>query len=276
MPRFIRVPDSVRPHTFILLEDVLRLHLSAIYAGYDFLSTHAIRVTREVSARDTESPGTRFEESSRDRRLGAPVRLQCDGDPPPDVLARLLAALDLSVADLFGGFAAFSDLPQLYAAVDLPRRAEEPVAHHLITPSMISPPSSGTAPGKPLGQHLLLDLFDCDEQIISSLQGVKTSMLEAAARAQATVVQLVFHEFSPFGISGVVVIAESHLAIHTWPEHRYAAVDIFTCGDVLEPKVAADYLAQLLGATQVSVVQLERGLLRPDGNGPKLESSQSF
>jgi S-adenosylmethionine decarboxylase proenzyme len=114
---------------------------------------------------------------------------------------------------------------------------------------------------KPLGQHLLLDLFDCDAKAISSLQIVKTSMLEAARRAGATVVNTVFHEFSPHGVSGVVVIAESHLAIHTWPEHRYAAVDIFTCGDVLEPKVAADFLAQLLGATQVSTVQLDRGLL---------------
>jgi S-adenosylmethionine decarboxylase len=117
---------------------------------------------------------------------------------------------------------------------------------------------------KPLGRHLLLDLFDCDAKAITSLQSVKTSMLEAARRASATVVQIVFHEFSPFGVSGVVVIAESHLAIHTWPEHRYAAVDIFTCGDVLEPRVAAEYLAQLLGAARVSVVQLERGLLGPD------------
>ena len=114
---------------------------------------------------------------------------------------------------------------------------------------------------KPLGQHLLLDLFDCDAKAIGSLQIVKTSMLEAARRACATVVNTVFHEFSPDGVSGVVVIAESHLAIHTWPEHRYAAVDIFTCGDVLEPKVAADYLQHLLGATQVSLVQFERGIL---------------
>jgi polyphosphate kinase len=74
MPRFIRVPDSARPHTFILLEDVLRLHLSMIYTGYDIVSSHAIRVTRDVSAGGAGGPGTRFEESSRDRRLGAPVR----------------------------------------------------------------------------------------------------------------------------------------------------------------------------------------------------------
>ena len=171
MPRFIRVPDSARPHTFILLEDVLRLHLSTIYGGYDIVSSHVIRVTRDVSAGGSGGPGTRFEESSRDRRLGAPVRLQCDGDPPADVFNRLLAALDLSRADLFGGFAAFSDLPQLYAAVDLPRRADEPAAHPLATPSSSAPP-----PVKPLGQHLLLDLFDCDAKIISSLQGVKASM----------------------------------------------------------------------------------------------------
>jgi S-adenosylmethionine/arginine decarboxylase-like enzyme len=65
---------------------------------------------------------------------------------------------------------------------------------------------------KPLGQHLLLDLFDCDAKAIGSLQIVKTSMLEAARRACATVVNTVFHEFSPYGVSGVVVIAESHLA----------------------------------------------------------------
>jgi len=101
---------------------------------------------------------------------------------------------------------------------------------------------------KPLGRHLLVDFFDCDANAISSLQVVKTSMLEAARRSSATVVNTVFHELNPSGVSGVVVIAESHLAIHTWPERRYAAVDIFTCGDVLEPKIAADYLAEMLGA----------------------------
>src|SRR5713226_8642681 len=69
-----------------------------------------------------------------------------------------------------------------------------------------------------LGRHLLLELFDCDLESINNLEGVKGALVEAARRAQATIVDVVFHEFNPFGISGVVVIAESHLAIHTWPE----------------------------------------------------------
>jgi S-adenosylmethionine decarboxylase len=111
-----------------------------------------------------------------------------------------------------------------------------------------------------LGRHLLLELFDCDAEALNSLETVKTSMVEAAKRAQATIVDVVFHEFNPFGISGVVVIAESHLAIHTWPEYRYAAVDVFSCGDVLQPQTAADYLVEQLGASRASVVELQRGI----------------
>jgi S-adenosylmethionine decarboxylase len=111
-----------------------------------------------------------------------------------------------------------------------------------------------------LGRHLLLELFDCDAETINSLEAVKTAMVEAAKAAQATIVDVVFHEFNPFGISGVVVIAESHLAIHTWPEYRYAAVDVFSCGDVLQPQAAADHLVAELGAARASVVELQRGL----------------
>jgi S-adenosylmethionine decarboxylase len=111
-----------------------------------------------------------------------------------------------------------------------------------------------------LGRHLLLELFDCDASAINSLDVVKSSMVEAAKRAQATIVDVVFHEFNPFGISGVVVIAESHLAIHTWPEYRYAAVDVFSCGEVLRPQVAVDYLVEQLGAARASVVELQRGV----------------
>ena len=111
-----------------------------------------------------------------------------------------------------------------------------------------------------LGRHLLLELFDCDFDAISNLEAVKGALVEAAKRAHATIVDVVFHEFNPFGVSGVVVIAESHLSIHTWPEYRYAAVDVFSCGDVLQPHVAADYLVEQLGAGRASVVELQRGI----------------
>ena len=107
---------------------------------------------------------------------------------------------------------------------------------------------------------MLLELFDCDAQVINNLETVKGALVEAAKRAEATIVDVVFHEFNPFGISGVVVIAESHLSIHTWPEYRYAAVDIFSCGDVLKPDVAANYLVEQFGAERASIVELQRGV----------------
>jgi S-adenosylmethionine decarboxylase len=107
---------------------------------------------------------------------------------------------------------------------------------------------------------MLLELFDCDARVINSLETVKGALVEAAKRAQATIVDVVFHEFNPFGISGVVVIAESHLSIHTWPEYRYAAVDIFSCGDVLKPDVAANYLVEQFGADRASIVEVQRGV----------------
>src|SRR6266508_6795536 len=111
-----------------------------------------------------------------------------------------------------------------------------------------------------LGRQLLLELFDCDLDAINNLETVKGALIEAAKRAQATIVDVVFHEFNPFGVSGVVVIAESHLSIHTWPEYRYAAVDIFSCGDVLQPEVAANYLVEQFGSARASVVEMQRGM----------------
>ena len=71
-------------------------------------------------------------------------------------------------------------------------------------------------------------------------------MTEAAKTAGATVVKTVFHHFSPHGISGVVVIAESHLAVHTWPEHGYASIDIFTCGEAALTERIAEHLLTAL------------------------------
>src|SRR3989442_4129505 len=113
-----------------------------------------------------------------------------------------------------------------------------------------------------LGRHLLVEWFDCDPDVINNLEAVKGALIEAAKRAQATIVDVVFPELNPFGISGVVVIAESHLSIHTWPEYRYAAVDIFSCGDVLQPDVAASYLVEQFPSERTSIVEMQRGAFR--------------
>ncbi len=112
-----------------------------------------------------------------------------------------------------------------------------------------------------LGRHLIVELLDCRPAVLEDLEAVKTGLEEAARRAGATIVATTFHQFNPMGLSGVVVISESHLSIHTWPEYGYAAVDIFSCGEALRPEVAVAYLVECLGAERVSVVELQRGVL---------------
>lgn len=112
-----------------------------------------------------------------------------------------------------------------------------------------------------LGTHLLVELRDCNPDILKDLNKVKDALVSAAKEAKATIIDVSFHEFNPFGISGMVVIAESHLSIHTWPEYSYAAVDIFTCGDVIRPEVAAQYLIQKFESKTPSIVEMKRGIL---------------
>ena len=112
-----------------------------------------------------------------------------------------------------------------------------------------------------LGKHLLIELKDCNPEILKSLDKVKNAMVSAAKKARATIIDVSFHEFSPFGISGMVVIAESHLSIHTWPEYGYAAVDIFTCGDIIKPELAAQFLIEKFGCKNPSVVEMKRGII---------------
>jgi S-adenosylmethionine decarboxylase proenzyme len=112
---------------------------------------------------------------------------------------------------------------------------------------------------KALGRHLLVEYHGCDPKILNDLERVKKFMLEAASRCGANVLGSTFHGFSPQGVSGVVVISESHLAIHTWPEYNYAAVDIFTCGRTVDPWVAFHYLKSALSSRETRVSEILRG-----------------
>lgn len=114
-----------------------------------------------------------------------------------------------------------------------------------------------------LGKHLLIEYFDCDVEALNDVSQVERYMEQAAEHCGATIVRSVFHAFNPIGVSGVVVIAESHLAIHTWPEYGYAAVDVFTCGDTVDPRVAEKELRRLFGAGRVEIREIPRGAFQP-------------
>ncbi len=115
--------------------------------------------------------------------------------------------------------------------------------------------------GSYLGRHVLAEFFDCDPNILNNVELVEKFMTEAAVECGATVVEKCFHMFSPHGVSGVVIISESHLAIHTWPELGYAAVDLFTCGESCDPKVAYQFLKKLFRSGNSNFSELKRGMI---------------
>ncbi len=118
---------------------------------------------------------------------------------------------------------------------------------------------------KAFGTHIIVELSDCDAAVLSDVDKVTNILVEAAQKANAEVLQTAFHRFTPQGVSGVVVIAESHLSIHTWPEYGYAAMDIYTCGDHTDPWKACRYAAMQFKAKQMLTTEVRRGL--PDARG---------
>lgn len=111
----------------------------------------------------------------------------------------------------------------------------------------------------PAARHEIVDYLGCRESAaLGQAEILRATLLEAAGRIGATVVGESFHQFSPQGVTGVVMLAESHLAVHTWPERSYAAVDLFTCGN-LDPQPGLDYLAECLGSTEMRRRTLRRG-----------------
>lgn len=110
-----------------------------------------------------------------------------------------------------------------------------------------------------LGRHLIAELYGCDPAALDDLDGVRGALEQACHDIGATALQVVAHRFAPQGVTATVVIAESHLAIHTWPEHGYAAVDFFTCGD-LDPRPGLPALHRALAARAQRVEEIARGI----------------
>lgn len=110
-----------------------------------------------------------------------------------------------------------------------------------------------------LGRHILVEFFNCQPNILNHVSKMEEALVESAVKAGATILNSDFHHFAPQGVSGAVIIQESHLTIHTWPEYGYAAADLFTCGGSVDPWVAFDYLKETLEADTYSVLELQRG-----------------
>lgn len=114
--------------------------------------------------------------------------------------------------------------------------------------------------GVGVGRHLIVEMFECDPKALDSLDTVKNALIDASVASNSTVVGFDFYRFKPHGVSGYVLIAESHISIHTWPEYGYAAVDVFTCGEHTNPWKGLQVLKERFKAKKVTIVEITRGV----------------
>ncbi|MBC7110500.1 MAG: adenosylmethionine decarboxylase [Archaeoglobi archaeon] len=112
---------------------------------------------------------------------------------------------------------------------------------------------------KALGKHIIIELWGCDREMLDSQEVVEKALVEATEKCNATLLKVVTHKFAPQGVSGVAVIAESHISIHTWPELGYAALDIFTCGNA-DPYNGIPVFKEYFRASKANIMEIKRGV----------------
>ena len=112
---------------------------------------------------------------------------------------------------------------------------------------------------KKVGTHLVVEAWQAPKDILNDPEQIRSALVEAVLAGGATLLNLCVHQFSPHGVTATATLSESHIAIHTWPEYGYFAADLFFCGQG-NPQQAMKVLQEILGAKQVSIQELERGL----------------
>ncbi len=112
-----------------------------------------------------------------------------------------------------------------------------------------------------LGRHLLVELYDCDRDRLDDLEFLKAEGVAAAEAMGATVMAVHAHRYEPQGVSVVILLAESHLSLHTWPEHGTASLDVYVCGRTNDPHRARRLLGSSLAARRFADLEVERGRL---------------
>jgi S-adenosylmethionine decarboxylase len=110
---------------------------------------------------------------------------------------------------------------------------------------------------KAIGRHIILEMWGC--QNLNSVDTAECALRDMVAALEVNLLDLRVYPFSPVGVTGVAIVSESHLVIHTWPEHGYAAVDIFTCGAPRDPQDAVDVLRRLFSPERIGVMEINRG-----------------
>jgi len=110
-----------------------------------------------------------------------------------------------------------------------------------------------------LGRHIILEMWGCSRNTINSTEAVKEALVNVTRAINATLVDVMCHHFSPYGVTGIAILAESHISVHTWPEHEYAAVDIFICGNDINLQDAVFCITQAFNAKETSKLELKRG-----------------
>ena len=115
----------------------------------------------------------------------------------------------------------------------------------------------------PVGTHCILELYECPTDLLNNLVFIRDSLQEAAKRAKSTLLKEITHQFHPYGVTALALLAESHISIHTWPELGYIAVDIFTCGQHTEPEKACKFLLEAFQASNHVILNFPRGRLTP-------------
>lgn len=113
---------------------------------------------------------------------------------------------------------------------------------------------------KTLGTQWIVELYGCDPVTLERVQWVEESLLLAASQAHVKIVSYGFHQFEPYGVSGVIIVEESHITIHTWPEHSYAAVDLFFCSPSVDTHMVIQVLKERFRSHSIRVIRIERGI----------------
>ncbi len=111
---------------------------------------------------------------------------------------------------------------------------------------------------KNAGRHCILEIYECDPAKLNDEAFIRTTITSSAKMAGATLLNLITHTFKPQGVTGLALLAESHISIHTWPEIAYAAIDVFTCGKHTMPESACEFLSKEFAAKKCSLKSIVR------------------